>query len=1000
MVAMATSNPATTLAMTMTPALSRESKSTAIMSLFNVCSWWSAQCADAGEQYDVASLLCARFGLEAQEKDYIIVGSQTGQLSIYYPHRRGYDATDLLLETQMASPILGLYAGKFSGNVRNENTNQLGVLLPNAIAIYNVQAIGGLAEHGAQLRLQLQAEHKFPRVAFGLCQGHFGQVKGREFFCVVHLDGTLTFYEQDGISYECRFPGHRALPAPVAYCERTDSFFRFSATWHLQCFSYQDLSHSLVTKSSYQPTWTQGVGEGIVDMRVVQVKDNCSYIMILGERNFIALDDNGKFIFMLKLDYAPKCFHSFVVGYYWEPGARLITAIVSDSSKLHVYEEANIIWAAQWPNQSPAPVAIQRSNMQGLAGGIVTLGAKGQLEVGYLGAEPFTFQVQPLNIEELSFAQAHKELQQLEDEIKEAVDVRDMDALNQQAADQVRLSFSIQAEVSDDLDTLLLDVPADVAVKELPSAKGLLRFKVKADLAELQLVFHTPSGVRCSQDTMSFVDVSAGTSQELKLDFYIAELLHIHSTKVEVVASFVTPRGIPRVIQQSAHLPLAMFYRVCQPQKAAGIKLTYSITSRHVVPKLGTFFGEFLEGQADAAPHALGLQLLCPGLDKQSELITVVAAKNSNRIRIQSDCVETFAMILERIVGTTLQLDSSAGLIKMHKKKPKRGVLNRCVERLMAAPFLPVQPILHRVDVHHETQQNIRKQTEQLEDLWLQFKALQRQLQEQQEQEPKEAITMQIETNYDQLILEGDKLVEIRRDERRQRCDLNCAVALAKWIIQALNLEERVVNVVGSVLSIPIEDWTELSWEESMAPGIDMLHHFGPLTRSKSTSTHGLLDATDSSKESFDYGRFRRHFATLFDRIVRLASSPQPAASGAVAEQPVAVGEQQGQAKQVDEIGNMQRMLGDQGMPLAAAKRKSNMSSSLEAVEDDEEYDEEDLREDVGYRKEYGTGTTTGTGTGTGAQKKTSAQPRSEWVNEDFELPTTEELFSDLGIWW
>jgi len=143
-----------------------------------------------------------------------------------------------------------------------------------------------------------------------------------------------------------------------------------------------------------------------------------------------------------------------------------------------LYEEANIIWAAQWPNQSPAPVAIQRSNVQNLAGGIVTLGAKGQLEVGYLGADPFQFQVQPLNVQELSFAQAHKELQQLEDEIKEAVDVRDMDALNQQAADQVRLSFSIQEEAIDDLDTLLLDVPADVAVKELPSAKGLLRCKI------------------------------------------------------------------------------------------------------------------------------------------------------------------------------------------------------------------------------------------------------------------------------------------------------------------------------------------------------------------------------------------------------------------------------------------------------------------------------------------------------------------------------------------
>ena len=74
-----------------------------------------------------------------------------------------------------------------------------------------------------------------------------------------------------------------------------------------------------------------------------------------------------------------------------------------------------------------------------------------------------------------------------------------------------------------------------------------------------------------------------------------------------------------------------MFYSSCQPQKAAGIKLTYTIISKHVPPKLATFFGEFLESESEA--QALGLQLLCPGLDKVTEVITVVAAKNSNRIR-------------------------------------------------------------------------------------------------------------------------------------------------------------------------------------------------------------------------------------------------------------------------------------------------------------------------------------------------------------------------------
>lgn len=179
-----------------------------------------------------------------------------------------------------------------------------------------------------------------------------------------------------------------------------------------------------------------------------------------------------------------------------------------------------------------------------------------------------------------------------------------------------------------------------------------------------------------------------------------------------------------------------------------------------------------------------------------------------------------------------------------------------------------------------------------------------------------------------------------------------------------------------------------------MAPGIDMLHHFGPLMRSKSTSTHGLLDGNTSNRDSFDYSRFRRHFATLFDRIVRLASSStdeQAAKQATATEQAV---EQLQPAHQVNEIGSMQRMLGDKKSTLPRAGNP-NLSSSLEAVEDEEEYDEDDLR-DMGYRKDYGPAAAGADGN-EGAQKKGK---RSEWVNEDFELPTTEELFSDLGIWW
>lgn len=120
----------------------------------------------------------------------------------------------------------------------NENTNQLAILHPNSLAIYNLTTVDGITEHGTHSRLQLIVEHTFERSAFAFCKGHFGQVKKREFLCIVHLDGTLTFFEQDGISYECHLPGHRPLPSSIVYCKRTDSFLRFNSSWELECFTY------------------------------------------------------------------------------------------------------------------------------------------------------------------------------------------------------------------------------------------------------------------------------------------------------------------------------------------------------------------------------------------------------------------------------------------------------------------------------------------------------------------------------------------------------------------------------------------------------------------------------------------------------------------------------------------------------------------------------------------------------------------------------------------
>lgn len=157
-----------------------------------------------------------------------------------------------------------------------------------------------------------------------------------------------------------------------------------------------------------------------------------------------------------------------------------------------------------------------------------------------------------------------------------------------------------------------------------------------------------------------------------------------------------------------------------------------------------------------------------------------------------------------------------------------------------------------------------------------------------------------------------------------------------------------------------------------------------------------MMDA-NTSHDIFDYTRFRKHFANFFDRIIRLASNELkveslheeqvqlPKMSKAQVESAAPV---PAPKENWHEILNVQPMKSTTG----AVKRLKpfHKLNTLEAVEDDEEEeheeDDEDLRK-MGYKKEYG------------CKDKTNSE-EAEWLNDEFKLPSSDELFSDLGIWW
>lgn len=182
-----------------------------------------------------------------------------------------------------------------------------------------------------------------------------------------------------------------------------------------------------------------------------------------------------------------------------------------------------------------------------------------------------------------------------------------------------------------------------------------------------------------------------------------------------------------------------------------------------------------------------------------------------------------------------------------------------------------------------------------------------------------------------------------------------------------------------------------------MAPGIDMLHHYGPLNRSKNASHQNNMMDANTSHDIFDYSRFRKHFAHFFDRIVRLAGNELkienvqeerielPKLSKAQIESAASLPPA---TENWHEILKVQPMKSTTG----AVKRLKpfHKLSTLEAVEDDDEEaeeDAEDLRK-MGYKKEYG------------CNDKLRDSEEAEWLNDEFKLPSSDELFSDLGIWW
>lgn len=89
------------------------------------------------------------------------------------------------------------------------------------------------------------------------------------------MDASLTFFEQDGISFETNLAGERNLPTKLIYNSRLDTFLVNSPYYELECYRYQDIGQTLdvQAQSVINPMWCVCIGEYPLDMQIQQVTE-------------------------------------------------------------------------------------------------------------------------------------------------------------------------------------------------------------------------------------------------------------------------------------------------------------------------------------------------------------------------------------------------------------------------------------------------------------------------------------------------------------------------------------------------------------------------------------------------------------------------------------------------------------------------------------------------------------------------------------------------------
>ncbi|CAG5012414.1 unnamed protein product [Parnassius apollo] len=346
------------------------------------------------------------------------------------------------------------------------------------------------------------------------------------------------------------------IPGPVSYVPSSDLFIICKSTWTLEIYSYQQLRElselSLRKNKNNIPQWTYNAGEEISSVQVIRTSNNFSSIIALGERHLYAFQDNGLMKHLIRLDYTPICFHCYLIGWYYEPGARLLVMVVSDDSRLFVYEGTTLLWACDLMTKT---LSISRCFLNSLPGGIVSLAPNGVLTVSYLGTEPDLNPTVNLMNEPVDPEQIQAELETIEESLKQiAADDKGVAA----EFTHVEKSIVIKANVGKPVQNTFEQTTQDSVLQFLNCPLIVMITCEDPKLIQsIQITYICSPPFEFSESTKCIDDINGTEIIETRV--FLLNEHDLSDTQIKILFTIVDQTGKIITLYKSVLLPLSLY---------------------------------------------------------------------------------------------------------------------------------------------------------------------------------------------------------------------------------------------------------------------------------------------------------------------------------------------------------------------------------------------------------------------------------------------------------